>query len=48
MTTMVSTMLTKMGTKDVRLVRSVDYDEFAQTSEKNEIRKGGKKRKCVA
>ena len=48
MTTMVSTMLTKMGTKDVRLVRSVDYDEFAQTSEKNEIRKGGNKRKCVA
>ena len=44
MTRMVSRMLMKMGIKDVRLVRSVVHDKFAQTSEKNEIRKG----KCVA
>ena len=34
--------------QDGYLVRSVVHDEFARTSYKNEIRKGGKKRKCVA
>ena len=33
--------------QDVRLVRSVVHDEFTQTSEKKEIKRGGKKKKCV-
>ena len=33
--------------QDVLLARSVFHDEFTQTSEKKEIRKGGKKKKCV-
>ena len=32
---------------DVRLVRSVVHDEFTQTSEKKDIKRGGKKKKCV-
>ena len=33
--------------QDVLLARSVFHDEFTQTSEKKEIRKGEKKKKCV-
>ncbi len=33
--------------QDVRLAKSVVCDEFTQTLEKKEIRKGGKKKKCV-